>query len=78
MPADLVNIIKNRWMISAYFFYNIKEILKTRWRCQFIIKNIRVNEQIRIPKVRLIAEDGSQVGIIATGEALIDGKGKRS
>jgi len=30
----------------------------------------RVNEQIRIPQVRLVAEDGEQVGIVETKQAL--------
>ena len=30
----------------------------------------RVNEQIRIPQVRVIAEDGEQLGIISTDDAL--------
>jgi translation initiation factor IF-3 len=35
-----------------------------------IDKNVRVNERIRVPQVRLIAEDGEPVGIVATPEAL--------
>jgi len=31
---------------------------------------VRVNERIRVPQVRVIAEDGSQVGVLATREAL--------
>ena len=31
--------------------------------------NTRINERIRVPKVRLIGADGEQVGIIATDEA---------
>lgn len=32
---------------------------------------MRVNRQIRVPKVRVIGEDGSQLGILATRDALI-------
>ena len=32
--------------------------------------DLRVNEQIAVPQVRLIAEDGEQIGIVDTGEAL--------
>jgi translation initiation factor IF-3 len=40
-------------------------------RCNFEgIKRIRINEQIRVPEVRLIAEDGSQIGIVPVKEAL--------
>ncbi|HYZ30076.1 MAG TPA: translation initiation factor IF-3 [Thermoleophilaceae bacterium] len=30
----------------------------------------RINEMIRVPQVRLIAEDGSQIGVVARDEAL--------
>ena len=33
-------------------------------------KRTRVNQQIRVPKVRLIDADGEQVGVVATDEAL--------
>ena len=39
-------------------------------RCNFNNKRIRVNEQIRVPDIRLIEEDGKQVGIIPVKEAL--------
>jgi len=32
--------------------------------------NIRVNEKIRVPEVRLIDTDGKQIGIVPTSEAL--------
>lgn len=32
--------------------------------------NLRINRQIRVPKVRVIGADGQQVGIIATRDAL--------
>ena len=36
----------------------------------------RINEAIRVPRVRLVDEDGSQVGIKATNEALAYAHGK--
>jgi len=39
-------------------------------RCNFNNKRIRVNEQIRVSDIRLIEEDGKQVGIIPVKEAL--------
>ncbi len=40
-------------------------------RCTFNDdKKIRINEQIRIPEVRLISEDGKQIGIVPIKEAL--------
>ena len=32
--------------------------------------NIRVNEKIKVPEVRLIDIDGKQIGIVPTSEAL--------
>lgn len=34
------------------------------------VPEVRVNERIRVPQVRVIAEDGSQVGVLSTREAL--------
>ena len=36
-----------------------------------ISSNLRVNEAIRVPKVRVISETGEQIGIIPTREALM-------
>lgn len=33
--------------------------------------NLRINRQIRAPKVRLIGPDGAQIGILATRDALV-------
>ena len=33
-------------------------------------KRARVNEQIRVPNVRLIDQDGQQVGVVAIAEAI--------
>ncbi len=33
-------------------------------------RRVRVNERIRIPKIRLIDEEGKQIGVISTREAL--------
>jgi translation initiation factor IF-3 len=35
-----------------------------------ILKQVRVNQQIRVPQVRLISASGEQVGIVARDEAL--------
>ncbi len=45
-----------------FFIYSGGEIL--------ISKDWRVNEEIRVREVRLISEDGEQLGIVATREAL--------
>jgi translation initiation factor IF-3 len=39
-------------------------------RTRPVIQHDRINEQIRVPRVRLVAEDGAQVGIKQTKEAL--------
>ncbi len=37
-------------------------------------KKTRINNQIRVPEVRLIDEDGNQVGIVSTTQALADAR----
>jgi len=44
------------------FFYYL-------WRCK-TISDHRINEQIRDKEVRLIGEDGEQIGVLSTKEAL--------
>jgi len=39
-------------------------------RTRPVVQHDRINEQIRVPRVRLVDEDGSQIGIKATKEAL--------
>jgi translation initiation factor IF-3 len=39
-------------------------------RTRPVVQHDRINEQIRVPRVRLVAEDGAQVGIKQTTEAL--------
>ena len=39
-------------------------------RTRPVVHQDRINEQIRVPRVRLVDEDGSQIGIKATKEAL--------
>ncbi len=51
-------------MIFCLFFFKKIE------RCSFEDRRIRINQQIRVPDVRLIAEDGSQIGIVAVEQAL--------
>ncbi len=50
-----------------YFFITL---LKKIWRCIKISSDLRVNEQIRAGKIRLIDADGEQVGIKTINEAL--------
>jgi len=39
-------------------------------RTRPVVQQDRINEQIRVPRVRLVDEDGAQIGIKATKEAL--------
>lgn len=49
---------------SAFYFVN------SLWRCITIaFKDLRINEQIRVPQVRLIDADGTQLDIMATKDA---------
>ena len=53
-----------RMFSSAFYFVN------SLWRCITIaFKDLRINEQIRVPQVRLIDADGTQLDIMATKDA---------
>lgn len=43
---------------------------KTSRRTPAIDKNHRINEQIRIPQVRVVSADGQQLGVLPTDQAL--------
>jgi translation initiation factor IF-3 len=45
-------------------------------RTRPVVQHDRINEQIRVPRVRLVDSDGSQIGIKATKEALEYAYGK--
>ena len=45
------------------------DITKKLWRC-LIISEIMINEQIRDKEVRVIGEDGEQLGVMSSKEAL--------
>ena len=45
-------------------------MIKNSGGVSYIIKKIRINEQIRVPKVRLISDEGSQLGIIPIEKAM--------
>ena len=52
-------------IVATYFF-----MIKNSGGVSYIIKKIRINEQIRVPKVRLISDDGSQLGIVPIEKAV--------
>lgn len=51
-------------ILSTYFF------IKNIGGENFINKKARINEQIRVPEIRLIEEDGNQVGIVPVEKAM--------
>ena len=57
-------------VISIYFFCAEKQIMfyLKKWRCT-TISELMINEQIRDKEVRLIGEDGQQLGIMSAKEA---------
>lgn len=54
---------------SICFFIANSEYYITLWRCT-IISELMINEQIRDKEVRLVGEDGEQLGIVSGQEAL--------
>lgn len=63
-----------RWIeVFSICFFRFKEVLGSlsdhiTWRCT-TISELMINEQIRDKEVRLIGEDGSQLGIMSAREA---------
>jgi translation initiation factor IF-3 len=53
-------------MIKSFAFFNIYKIF---WRCPTISKELAINEQIREKEIRVISNDGEQLGIMPTKEA---------
>ena len=48
----------------AFYFY-----IEKFWRCPTISKELAINEQIREKEIRVISNDGEQLGIMPTKEA---------
>ena len=42
----------------------------TRTKGSTISRDLRINQMIRVPQVRVVDEDGAQLGVLPTGEAL--------
>ena len=61
-----------RFILSAYLQIRAFVFAKINWRC-FIIstkKELEINEEIRDKEVRVIAADGSQMGVMSGAQAL--------
>ena len=57
-------------MLSTFFVHKINaRMLIFLWRCK-TISDLMINEQIRDKEVRLIGEEGEQLGIISSRDAL--------
>ena len=58
------------WIVclSAFFVYS-NESIEIRWGCT-TISELMINEQIRDKEVRLIGENGDQLGIMSAREAM--------
>ena len=56
--------------VRIFFRLNLRRWLDANntWRCR-IISDLMINEQIRDKEVRLIGEDGEQIGIMSSKEA---------
>ncbi len=54
---------------SIHFFSRINFYRNMLWRCT-VISDLMINEQIRDKEIRLIGEDGEQLGIMSARDAL--------
>lgn len=61
----LISLCFIRWIVSIRFFY----LFIFNWRCT-TISELLINEQIKDKEIRLIGEDGEQLGIMSAKEAL--------
>lgn len=58
-------------LFTLFSFRNVRGICSRRiyWRCT-VISDLMINEQIRDREIRLIGEDGEQVGVMSAKEAM--------
>ena len=59
---------RNKRSLSEYISFRHWLNTNNTWRCR-IISDLMINEQIRDKEVRLIGEDGEQIGIMSSKEA---------
>ena len=55
-------------MLSTFLLYSTGKVHDFLWRCT-AISDLMINEQIRDKEVRLVGEDGEQLGIMSSKEA---------
>lgn len=56
--------------LSRPFLYVIKHKHKTTWEVKIINKDFLMNEEIKNKELRVIGDDGSQLGVISSRDAL--------
>lgn len=56
--------LKRGWSLLSTFLY-----LNNLWRCR-TISDLMINEQIKDKEIRLVGEDGEQLGIVSAKDAL--------
>ena len=49
---------------------SVAGIAETSWKGSAIARDLRVNQMIRIPQVRVVDEEGAQLGVMPTAQAL--------
>ena len=60
--------VQRRIVESAFYYF---------WRCKEISREAMINEEIRAKELRVIAADGTQLGIMSREEALALSEEKR-
>ena len=76
MEVEGVGIDGNdRWLyrsrpVMPFLASPVFSLSSSRRRTFIAISELRVNDRIRVPRVRVVGSDGSQVGILETQEAL--------
>ena len=58
-----------KWIVNTIHFFVYKENEFILWRCT-TISNLMINEQIKDKEVRLVGENGEQLGIVSLAEAM--------
>lgn len=64
----------SKWLVfELVFFYttNLQEISNNIWRWKVIVKELIINEDIRARELRLIGDNGEQIGVKSLDDALV-------
>lgn len=69
MMYTIILFYDMKWMVKTIHFFVYKENEFILWRCT-TISNLMINEQIKDKEVRLVGEDGEQLGIVSLAEAM--------